>query len=454
MILVNLMLNKKILLLVVLVSLLTISAVSAADENVTSDNSAGEDYIKGDVELSDDLCEDENTTKSEFSVISPDVMYRNFEDEITFKSSNDFDGSVEILENAFVDEYSYFYSGEAKLRVKLENLSGNVVLNYRICNYDGNTVHEDTFNVTLRDFYDIEVPDIIYEGSSFKVTFSTTSKLEGDFWCDDSFDGVSFKNGKAVVKFNGFNSGVKTLNYRFVSDGGIWYEDSFNVTVLKKPTIKASNFKKDYTSKSKYRVRIIDNGKYVSGGKVTFYLYKVMYGYDSKLYKTKTVKTDKKGYASVDFDVAPSDYDTTYKIKTKYGPTSVTKKYKINSIVKINKICKYRKNVVKITVVSKKLVFGATLKKVDGKYLKGKKVKFTFYRYSPQKDREIKVKTYTAKTNSKGVAKLTFKKAPIKITSYDMESGTVFLVNVTYGKNSDYGNFLLRSKSPFEYYFI
>ena len=59
----------------------------------------------------------------------------------------------------------------------------------------------------------------------------------------------------------------------------------------------------------------------------------------------------------------------------------------------------------KVTVKksAKKLVLTATLKKVNGKYLKKRPVVFKF-----------NGKKFTAKTNNKGVAKLTVKKSGLK----------------------------------------
>ena len=58
---------------------------------------------------------------------------------------------------------------------------------------------------------------------------------------------------------------------------------------------------------------------------------------------------------------------------------------------------------VKVKKSAKKLVLTATLKKLNGKYLKGKKITFKF-----------NGKKFKAKTNKKGIAKVTVKKAVLK----------------------------------------
>ena len=69
--------------------------------------------------------------------------------------------------------------------------------------------------------------------------------------------------------------------------------------------------------------------------------------------------------------------------------------------VKVKHVLKLKKASVKRS--AKKLVLTATLKKVNGKYLKNKKVTFKF-----------NGKKYTAKTNTKGIAKVTIKSSVLK----------------------------------------
>ena len=82
-------------------------------------------------------------------------------------------------------------------------------------------------------------------------------------------------------------------------------------------------------------------------------------------------------------------------IRLQYKGTKVTKKLTVKHILNLKKV-KVRKS-------ARKLVLTASLKKVNGKYLKGKVIKFKF-----------KGKTYKAKTNKKGVAKVTIKSKVLK----------------------------------------
>ena len=85
----------------------------------------------------------------------------------------------------------------------------------------------------------------------------------------------------------------------------------------------------------------------------------------------------------------------TYTVKATYGNLTVTKKVTVKSIITAKNInAKRSAKTVKIKV---------TLKKVNGKYLKNKKLTLKFNK-----------KTFKAKTNKKGVATFTIKNSVYK----------------------------------------
>ena len=97
--------------------------------------------------------------------------------------------------------------------------------------------------------------------------------------------------------------------------------------------------------------------------------------------------TDKNGYATYAPKLAPNKYKITVQINGK----SITKTLTVKHIVTL-KTATFKKS-------AKKLTLQATLAKVNGKYLKNKQIIFKINGK----------KVATAKTNSKGIAKITIK---------------------------------------------
>jgi hypothetical protein len=99
----------------------------------------------------------------------------------------------------------------------------------------------------------------------------------------------------------------------------------------------------------------------------------------------------------------------TYTITVEYANVKVSNKIVVKSILN-------SKNV-NIKKSAKKLVLKASLSRVNGKYLAGKKIIFKF-----------NGKKYAAKTNKKGVAKITLKKKAIK----KLKANRKYAVKISY----------------------
>jgi hypothetical protein len=156
-----------------------------------------------------------------------------------------------------------------------------------------------------------------------------------------------------------------------------------------------------YSGKATYKVLITKNGKAVGAGE------SVVITFNGKKY---TVKTDSKGYATLNLNTKVKV--KTYTITAEYKGVKVTNKVKVQHVIKAsNKKVKKSKRVTKVKI---------TLKKVNGKVLKKKTLKIKF-----------RGKTYKVKTNKKGIAYWKVKKSMLKKTTV----GKKYKYKVTYGKD-------------------
>lgn len=382
------------------------------------------------------------TYNPNLKITVPSVAYLT-DSTVTFTGSKDVEGKISIyvdrIDKTFKGDYK---NGIAKIKI-FDEESGHKTYQYKFeGKYNGEKFeYNGEFNVTLT-LLTVSLPKTVYEGQSFKVTFTGPQSMNGVLEASYAVNGgVIVKKGKATLTFSGLKAGVKKISYYFRE-----FSSSFKVNVIKPPVIKANDFKTLYTSKKAYTVRILNNqSKSVGAGKtVTFYLYKA-----GKVKETKTSKTDSKGYAKVNFNVAPG----SYKVKTKYGATAVTKKYVVKPITTTKNVQKYKRyNGLSQLVTAKNFVFQASLKKVDGKYLKGKNVQITFYRQN-KKGNLFKAYSTTKKTDSKGVVKFIYKRLPFKISSSELE-GLLIGVKISYLKENNWGTLNVGSQSPPKYYFL
>ena len=155
-----------------------------------------------------------------------------------------------------------------------------------------------------------------------------------------------------------------------------------NATIVKR-LLENRDLTKDYESSKHYKVRAIgDDGNPVGKGVVVKIITNGV---------TYNAKTDKNGYATLPIHLKPKKYTVT----SKYHKTTVKNKLVVKQTLKlVKKTVKVKKG--------KKIVLKAKLKWSSGKAIKGKKITFRF-----------KGKNYKAKTNKKGIAKVTIKKKKV-----------------------------------------
>ena len=208
-------------------------------------------------------------------------------------------------------------------------------------------------------------------------------------------------NGVANVKLPNLDDGKYDYNITYSGDGNYSsFTKTGSVTVIN-PKIVAKDTVVQYSAKGKYSVTV-----YGSDGKVASGIY-VVFEISGK--QVAKVKTNAKGVATYIVTKNPG----TYKISATALEKTVTKKLTVKHILKLQKV--------KVKRSAKKLVIKATVVKVNGKYLKGKKIILKF-----------KGKKYKAKTNKKGVAKFTIKSKVLK----KLKKGKKVTYQATYLKDT------------------
>lgn len=213
---------------------------------------------------------------------------------------------------------------------------------------------------------------------------------------DQSFTASTLPNGISRVNIN-LNPGY----YLIMAINPVTGEYAINSIFVYDRIMENADLTQSYTQNKLFKVRA-----YTADGNITGAGQKVTFKVNGKTY---IGKTDAKGYASFKVNLKPG----TYKVTTSYGGVSRTNKITVKSIVKA-------KNV-NVKITAKKLKIKVALKKVNGKYLKGKKITLKF-----------KGKTYKAKTNKNGVATFKIKKNVLN----KLKKGKKYSYRATYLKDT------------------
>lgn len=254
---------------------------------------------------------------------------------------------------------------------------------------------EPTLNIIAPT--DTNVPVLIFNLSK-DVTGGIIVNIAGKNY------GMYLVNGSANITLPGLDNGDYNVSLTYFGDD---YYNEFvkivNVTIdadQYDPKVVADDLTMVYTAGTTYKTTVWGaNGKLASNVEVTFLI-------NGKIFKT--VKTNANGVASIKLTQVPG----TYKITSKALEKTVTKKLTVKHLITLKKVTVKRS--------AKKLVLKATLSKVNGKYLKNKKITFKF-----------KGKKYTAKTNNKGIAKVTIKSSVLK----KLKAGKKVTYTATYLKD-------------------
>ncbi|WP_405306898.1 Ig-like domain repeat protein [Methanobrevibacter sp.] len=215
---------------------------------------------------------------------------------------------------------------------------------------------------------------------------------------------AALENGSASVKVPALSEGQHNVTVIYTGDGKYSSASKSSNLTVKKPVYKIENNKNVnalYSAKAYYRVLVTKDGKAVGAGE------NVTFKYNGKTY---IVKTGKLGYATLKLN-------TKVKVK-KYTITAVYKGVKVTNKVTIKHVIKAKnRNVKKSNRVTKVTI---ALKKVNKKYLKGKKITIKF-----------NGKKYKVKTNKKGKAIWKVKKSMLRKHTV----GKKYKYIVAYGKD-------------------
>ena len=256
--------------------------------------------------------------------------------------------------------------------------------------------------------------------SDTPTTYSISLPSDAGGYLEVDVDGTKYaaplNNGSASVTIPALAPGNHNVTVKYTGDDKytpVTKATTLNVT---DPVYKISNNKNVaalYSAKATYKVLVLRDGKAAGAGE------KVTFKFNGKTY---TVKTDKKGYATLKLNtkVKVKKYTVTAKIKGASVKNTVTIKHVIKA--KNKKIGKKSKKAKKSkkSKKSKYVKVKVSLKKVNGKYLKGKKITIKF-----------KGKKYKVKTNKKGKATWKLKKSVVK----KLKKGKKYKYTVTYGKD-------------------
>ena len=286
------------------------------------------------------------------------------------------------------------------IEIDVSRLSaGNHTLNFDFAGNEKYNNYTLTHNFTVS--YGIICPEWYVEDySKVSLTLPSTAKGSLDVYIDGKlYKSQKLSKGKASVAITGLKSGDHNLTAKYSGDDFEVEEASTSVYVPVKVTVKASNLGVCYTDNAKYSV-------------------KIMRGTEEESYIYATVRIGKKTIGAY----ANKNGIATFKLPKlkpgKYTMTITCGGVKVTKTLTVKQILSLK--TVKIKKSAKKLVLTATLKK--GKTpVKGKWVTFKF-----------KGKTYKAKTDKKGVAKVVIKKSVLK----KLKVGKKYSYKVTYLKSS------------------
>ena len=295
-------------------------------------------------------------------------------------------GNLEVNVNGKLYKSVKVINGKASVKVDSFSCgSHNIILHYT-----GNDFEVENVSTSIDIYPKVISPIYITYGQDKYIEVQVSKDTKGKiiFIVGNKKYTAPIKDGKVRLSLKKLDIEEYYIDVVFIGEDGYECYDYTYVDVLgAKIKIKgAKNLAIRYTSKKYYKVKVYNEySKLAKGVMVKFKVGK----------RTFKVKTNKYGVAKLKLSKLSKFAPKKYKITISYKGTKVTKYITVNHILKLKKA--------KVKKYARKLRLTAGLKKVDGKYLKGKAIKFKFNK-----------KTYKAKTNKNGIAKVTIKRKDLK----------------------------------------
>lgn len=339
-------------------------------------------------------------------------------DGLTLIMPDDAKGNLTVYVKKGVGDYWVFYNQNAagKTFVTFDNLTYGhyrISLNYTGSDYEVNynygRIYDDSFEVTINPEFTFPKKVLMGESATVSVHVNENNSKIRVFDNLLDFDKTVYAVDEvATVTLPALTKAVNHFNVRVLIDGDNGGGESFwgYIDIKGVNPINAKDTTAVFSNTAKYSVKMKDlAGNAIASGKVTFY---ILDGKKQILKKTVDIKN---GTATLSYKITQGV--KTYTIKTVYNKATISKKLTVKHLVSLKKVT--------VKKSARKLVLKAVLGKVNGKYLKSKKVTFKF-----------NGKTYKVKTNKKGVAKVTIKKQVLR----KLKTGKKVTYQATYLKDT------------------
>ncbi|WP_305554465.1 Ig-like domain-containing protein [Methanobrevibacter sp. V74] len=339
------------------------------------------------------------------NILIPSDVKVGDEVNITFNLANDATGNLTVELNNIKQNLTII-NGVSTLNLSFSE-EGTYIL---ILNYKGDDKYCSNENTTCIKVSKVQIVNIdkVLDINSFKdnsLYFAINLPLDATGNLTVSVGGKNYVEtlvkGNAKIKILELCEGEHNVNIAYSGDDK--YESfakNISVSILETKLV-GNNVVTFYTSGNIFKVRLTQGNMALSGKTIIF---KVN---SQKIF----AKTDKNGFASFIINLNPSS--KKYTITSLYNGIKTTNKITVKSIV-IAKNLKLKKS-------AKTLKIKVYLKKINGKYLKGKKITLKF-----------NGKIYNVKTNKKGLATFNIKKNILK----KLKIGKKYTYKVSYLKDS------------------